>query len=124
MKAATGEVISAEDLGGADLHCRTSGVADHYATSDEHALALARRSIEALRGGLSSPASAVTFPSPVPGQAFEEPLFAADELSGIIPSDLRKPFDIKKVIARLVDGSRFHEFKALYGNTLVCGFGK
>eukprot|EP00297_Palpitomonas_bilix_P008940 CAMPEP_0113900902 /NCGR_PEP_ID=MMETSP0780_2-20120614/20948_1 /TAXON_ID=652834 /ORGANISM="Palpitomonas bilix" /LENGTH=528 /DNA_ID=CAMNT_0000893439 /DNA_START=284 /DNA_END=1870 /DNA_ORIENTATION=+ /assembly_acc=CAM_ASM_000599 len=126
VKAATGEVITAEDLGGADLHCRTSGVSDHYATSDEHALALARRSIESLHGGLSRPASAVTFPPVNDGDngMYEEPRFAAEELNGIIPSDLRKPFDIKKVIARLVDGSRFHEFKALYGTSLVCGFAR
>jgi len=113
VRAATGEVVSAEDLGGADVHCKTSGVADHYAEDDEHALALARRCISNLnwrkQGQLNSrPAAA--------------PLYASDELYGVIPADAKQPFDVREVIARLVDGSQFDEFKALFGSTLVCGF--
>ena len=113
VKAATGEVVTAEDLGGADVHCKTSGVADHYAENDEHALSLARRSIANLNwrklGDMNSRAPIA-------------PLFDADELYGVIPADAKQPFDVHEVIARLVDGSVFDEFKALYGSTLVCGF--
>lgn len=113
VKAATGEVVSAEDLGGAEVHCRTSGVADHYADNDEHALALARRSVANLNwhklGRLQR-------------QAPVAPLYAADELYGVVPADAKQPFDVREVIARLVDGSVFDEFKALFGTTLVCGF--
>lgn len=113
VRAATGEVVSAEDLGGADVHCKTSGVADHYAEDDEHALAIARRSISHLnwrkQGQLNS----------LPPQL---PLYASDELYGVIPADAKQPFDVREVIARLVDGSQFDEFKALFGSTLVCGF--
>lgn len=113
VKAATGEVVSAEDLGGADVHCKTSGVADHYAENDEHALALARRSIANLnwrkQGELNR----------------REPLLPrhpAEELYGVIPADAKQPFDVREVIGRLVDDSEFDEFKALFGTTLVCGF--
>ena len=113
VKAATGEVVSAEDLGGADVHCKTSGVADHYADNDEHALALARRSISNLNwrklGELNNR-------TPI------NPLYSADELYGVIPADAKQPFDVREVIARTVDGSVFDEFKALFGATLVCGF--
>ncbi len=113
VKAATGEVVTAEDLGGADVHCKTSGVADHYAENDEHALSLARRSIANLNwrklGEVNSRAPIA-------------PLFDAEELYGVIPADAKQPFDVREVIARLVDGSVFDEFKALYGSTLVCGF--
>jgi 3-methylcrotonyl-CoA carboxylase beta subunit len=113
VKAATGEVVSAEDLGGADVHCRTSGVADHYADNDEHALELARRCIANLnwhkQGRLNSLAPIA-------------PLYASEELYGVIPADAKQPFDVREVIARLVDGSVFDEFKALFGTTLVCGF--
>jgi len=113
VKAATGEVVSAEDLGGADVHCKVSGVADHYADSDAHALALARRCVANLNwrklGQLQ------TRP-PMP------PLYPDHELYGVIPADAKQPFDVREVIARLVDGSRFDEFKALFGTTLVCGF--
>jgi 3-methylcrotonyl-CoA carboxylase beta subunit len=113
VKAATGEVVSAEELGGADLHCRTSGVADHYADNDEHALELARRCIANLnwhkQGRLNSLAPIA-------------PLYPGDELYGVIPADAKQPFDVREVIARLVDGSVFDEFKALFGTTLVCGF--
>ncbi|NNN27093.1 carboxyl transferase domain-containing protein [Pseudomonas nitroreducens] len=113
VKAATGEVVSAEDLGGADVHCKTSGVADHYAEDDEHALAIARRCIANLnwtkQGQLNT-------------RAPRAPLYAADELYGVIPVDSKQPFDVREIIARLVDGSEFDEFKALFGTTLVCGF--
>lgn len=113
VKAATGEVVSAEDLGGADVHCKVSGVADHYADSDDHALALARRCVANLNwrklGQLQTRP-----PHP--------PLYADDELYGVIPADAKQPFDLREVIARLVDGSVFDEFKALFGTTLVCGF--
>lgn len=113
VKAATGEVISAEELGGADVHCRQSGVADYYADDDAHALSLAREAVLALNR--SKPQGLNRIPS-------REPLYDPKELYGIIPSDPRKPFDCRDVIARLVDGSEFDEFKALYGTTLVCGF--
>ena len=113
VKAATGEDVSAEDLGGADVHTRISGVADHFAQDDRHALAQVRRIVANLnwekRGRL-----AVREP--------EAPLYPAEELYGVIPADTRKPFDVREVIARLVDGSRFDEFKARYGTTLVTGF--
>lgn len=113
VKAATGEIVTSEDLGGADVHCRTSGVTDHLAENDTHALAIARSIVE----HLNRPA-----PTAVERRSIEEPLYDPKELSGIIPTDVRKPFEMREVIARLVDGSRFHEFKALYGSTLVCGF--
>ncbi|HDY98162.1 MAG TPA: methylcrotonoyl-CoA carboxylase [Pseudomonas sabulinigri] len=113
VKAATGEVVSAEDLGGADVHCKTSGVADHYAENDEHALALARRSIANLNW---RKLGELNLREPV------VPRYPANELYGIIPADPKQPFDVRDVIARLVDDSTFDEFKALYGTTLVCGF--
>jgi len=113
VKAATGEVVTAEDLGGADVHSRISGVTDHYANDDAHALAIARRVVS----NLNRPkVPGVEIRQPV------EPLYGVDELHGIIPTDPRKPFDVREVIARLVDGSVFDEFKKLYGATLVCGF--
>lgn len=113
VKAATGEVISAEELGGAEVHCRQSGVADHYAENDAHALHLARGTISHLNR--KKPDSLCRIPS-------REPAYDSHELDGIIPTDVRKPFDIKEIIARIVDGSEFDEFKALFGTTLVCGF--
>jgi 3-methylcrotonyl-CoA carboxylase beta subunit len=113
VKAATGEAVSAEELGGADVHARTSGVADHYAQNDIHALALARRAVAALNRRK---------PESVKVREPEQPVHDARELYGIVPSDLTKPYDVREVIARLVDGSVFDEFKALYGTTLVCGF--
>ncbi|MGE6786087.1 carboxyl transferase domain-containing protein [Ensifer adhaerens] len=113
VRAATGEVVSAEDLGGADVHTRLSGVADHLARDDAHALALARRSVAALNRHKPLSVDLVT-PEP--------PLYDPHEIAGIVPSDLRTPYDIREVIARTVDGSRFDEFKARYGTTLVCGF--
>jgi 3-methylcrotonyl-CoA carboxylase beta subunit len=115
VKAATGEEVSAEDLGGADVHCRISGVADHYAQNDEHALQLARNSISRLNR--VAPELRDVKPS-------QEPLFDAKELYGIVGTDLKKPFDVREVIARIVDGSDFDEFKQLYGATLVCGFAR
>ena len=113
VKAATGEVVSAEELGGADVHSRVSGVTDHYAADDAHALELARRAIANLN---RTKQSSVALREPV------EPLFPAEELYGLIPKDVRQPYDVREVIARLVDGSAFDEFKALYGTTLVTGF--
>ncbi|MEJ8475771.1 carboxyl transferase domain-containing protein [Roseibium algae] len=113
VKAATGEEVSAEDLGGGDVHTRLSGVADHLARDDAHALALARRSISNLNR---------TKQTGLAIQASEEPLYDPDEILGVVPADLKTPYDIREVIARTVDGSRFDEFKARYGTTLVCGF--
>ena len=115
VKAATGEVVTAEELGGADVHTRLSGVADHLAENDAHALAIARRIVKHLNW---QKAPGVSLLPPL------EPRFAADELYGVIPSDTRKPYDVREVIARLVDDSDFDEFKARYGSTLVCGFAR
>jgi 3-methylcrotonyl-CoA carboxylase beta subunit len=113
VRAATGEVVSAEDLGGADVHTRVSGVADHLAENDAHALAIARRIVRRLNRKKTLP---------VASTAPAAPLYASDELYGVIPTDPKKPFDVREIIARLVDGSDFDEFKARYGTTLVCGF--
>ncbi len=115
VKAATGEEVTDEDLGGADVHCRISGVSDYYALNDAHALEIARNIVETL-----DPAK--RFALDVAGP--EEPYYDPHEIYGIVPRDLRKSFDIKEIIARLVDGSRFQEFKELYGATLVCGFAR
>lgn len=113
VKAATGEVVSAEDLGGADVHTRLSGVADHFAEDEPHALELTRSIVAHLN---------TTKASQLAMQAVEDPLYDPEELLGVLPRDTRTPYDVREVIARLVDGSRFHEFKQRYGNTLVCGF--
>lgn len=113
VKAATGEEVSAEDLGGADVHTRLSGVADYFALNDKHALALARRSV----ANLNRPKVAS-----VERQPTEEPLYDPQEIAGVVPASLRTPYDVREVMARVVDGSRFDEFKARYGTTLVCGF--
>jgi 3-methylcrotonyl-CoA carboxylase beta subunit len=115
VKAATGEVVSVEDLGGGDVHTRLSGVADHLAQNDLHALKLARTAIKNLNRN-----------KPVaPGnQSPLAPKYAAEELYGVIPTDTRKPFDVREIIARIVDGSEFDEFKARFGTTLVCGFAR
>jgi 3-methylcrotonyl-CoA carboxylase beta subunit len=107
-------VVSAEDLGGGDVHTRLSGVADHLAMNDEHALALARRAVATLNRPKEWP---VQLKKPEP------PRYDPRELYGVIPTDNRKPFDVREIIARLVDGSEFHEFKSRFGTTLVCGFG-
>ncbi|UXS03610.1 carboxyl transferase domain-containing protein [Agrobacterium tumefaciens] len=113
VKAATGEVVTAEELGGADVHSRQSGVTDYYARDDRHALAITRQIVAGLN---RSKKNQLEIRPPT------EPLFPPDELYGIVPADTRKPFEVREVIARLVDGSEFDEFKALYGTTLVCGF--
>src|SRR5690348_3011600 len=113
VKAATGEVVSAEDLGGADVHARKSGVADHYAQDDHHALSIARRIVSHL-----NVKKAADIPLGVP----RDPAYDIGELDGLVPADLKKQYDIREVIARLVDASEFDEFKALYGTTLVTGF--
>ncbi len=113
VKAATGEIVTAEELGGADVHTRLSGVADHMAMDDAHALELARRAIANLN---SQKPFSVTLQTP------EAPLYDPDELMGVVPGDLKTPYDIREVLARVVDGSRFDEFKARYGPTLVTGF--
>ncbi len=115
VQAATGEIVSAEDLGGADVHTRISGVADHYAENDEHALALVRSIVANLP---PPPAPSL---SDVPAAA---PAYDPGEIYGIVPSDARKGYDVREIIARIVDASLFHEFKPLYGATLVCGFAR
>lgn len=115
VKAATGEVVSAEELGGADVHCRTSGVTDHYAANDEHALALTRRIVGNLNRIKSPDVSLLPT---------VDPLYDPAEIYGIIPTDTRKPYDVREIILRIVDGSEFDEFKQLYGTTLVCGFAR
>src|SRR5918997_940989 len=115
VKAATGEDVTAEELGGAGVHTRRSGVADHFAENDEHALAIVRSIIENLNREKHAP---WTVEKP------EEPLYDPGELYGIVPSDYRQDYDVREVIARMVDGSRLHEFKPLYGETLVCGFAR
>jgi len=115
VKAATGEDVTAEALGGADVHTRISGVADHMANDDAHALRIVRDIVENL-----GPVTTVTIPTDTP----EEPHYDPEELYGVASADPRQPFDIKEVIARIVDGSRMHEFKPRYGNTLICGFAR
>ncbi|MGE4370790.1 MAG: carboxyl transferase domain-containing protein, partial [Burkholderiaceae bacterium] len=113
VKAATGEEVTAEDLGGGDVHTRLSGVADHLANNDLHALSLARNAVARLNR---------TKPVQLHRQSYAEPRFDPAELNGIIPADTRKPYDVREVIARIVDGSDFDEFKARFGTTLVTGF--
>lgn len=115
VRAATGEIVTAEELGGADVHCRTSGVADHYAQNDHHALKLVRETVGRLNR-IKPVQLDLTEPKP--------PAYEADEIYGIIPRDKRQPYDVREVIARIVDASDFEEFKALYGTTLVCGFAR
>ncbi|HET9047262.1 MAG TPA: carboxyl transferase domain-containing protein, partial [Casimicrobiaceae bacterium] len=115
VKAATGEIVTAEELGGADVHTRVSGVADHFAHDDHHALAIVRRIVGKLNRVKSV---ALDVAAPV------DPIYPADELYGVINADIRKPYDVREVIARIVDGSEFDEFKARYGTTLVTGFAR
>jgi acetyl-CoA carboxylase carboxyltransferase component len=115
VKAATGEVVTAEELGGGDVHTRISGVSDHLAENDEHALAIIRSIFQNL-----PPAARF----PLDREATEPPAYDPAELYGLVPADTRKPYDVRELIARLVDGSRFHEFKARYGTTLVTGFAR
>ena len=116
VKAATGQDVTPEELGGADVHTRQSGLADHYATSDEHALAIARSIVRNLSLRKPEPPWPVAEP--------EEPAVDPADLYGLIPETFREQVDVREIVARLVDGSRFHEFKALYGETLVCGFAR
>jgi 3-methylcrotonyl-CoA carboxylase beta subunit len=115
VKAATGEEVTAEELGGADVHTRISGVADHFAEDDHHALSIVRNIVENLRLDKQEPPTRIDA---------EEPLYDAKELYGVIPKDLRKPYDVREVIMRIVDGSKFHEFKERYATTLVTGFAR
>jgi len=115
VKAATGEDVSAEDLGGADVHCKESGVSDHYAVDDHDAIRITRNIVE----NLNRPEKTYLDIKPPEEQAYD-----IKEIYGVIPKDSRKPFDVKEIIARVVDGSKFHEFKAMYGTTLVCGFAR
>ena len=115
VKAATGEVVSAEELGGADVHSRVSGVTDHYALDDRHALGIARRIV----GNLNRKKNLE-----IDLKEIREPLYPADDIYGVIPADKRQPYDVREVIARIVDGSEFDEFKQLYGQTLICGFAR
>lgn len=115
VKAATGEEVSSEDLGGADVHCRESGVSDHYAHDDIEAIRMIRNIVE----NLNRPEK-----TQLDVKKPEEPHYDIKEIYGIIPKDLRKPFDVKEIIARVIDGSKFHEFKSLYGTTIVCGFAR
>jgi len=115
VKAATGEEVTAEELGGADVHCRISGVSDHYALNDEHAIEITRNIMENLPGPEKHKLDM---------QEPEEPYYDPNEMYGIVPKDLKKSFEMREIIARIVDGSFFHEFKELYGPTLVCGFAR
>jgi 3-methylcrotonyl-CoA carboxylase beta subunit len=115
VRAATGEIVTAEELGGADLHSRVSGVTDHFAQDDHHALGIARRIVANLGGRKRLPLAAETP---------REPLYPAEEIYGILPPDTRQPYEVREVLARLVDASAFDEFKRLYGPTLVCGFAR
>jgi acetyl-CoA carboxylase carboxyltransferase component len=112
VKAATGEDVTAEELGGAEVHARTSGVVDHIANDDEHALRIARAIVRTLGNG----------PDASPARDPQPPALDPEELHGVIPRDPRQGYDVREVIGRIVDGSQLHEFKALYGDTLVCGF--
>jgi 3-methylcrotonyl-CoA carboxylase beta subunit len=115
VRAATGEIVTAEELGGADVHARQSGVTDHYAQNDHHALKLVRRAVNRLNR---------VKPVGLDLREVQEPLYDTREIYGVVPGDARKPYDVREVIARVVDGSAFDEFKTLYGTTLVCGFAR
>ena len=123
VKAATGEVVTAEELGGGDVHARTSGVVDHLADDDAHALAIVRSIVDTLprQGGFET--GAERLPQP-PVEAIEEPLESPESLYDVVPADTRTPYDVREVIRRIVDGSKFHEFKKLYAETLVCAFAR
>jgi 3-methylcrotonyl-CoA carboxylase beta subunit len=115
VKAATGEIVSAEELGGGDVHARTSGVVDHLANNDHHALQIARDAVARLNRSK---------PIGLDIKQAVDPLYSSEEIYGIIPKDSRQSYDVREIIARVVDGSEFDEFKALYGNTLICGFAR
>src|SRR5262249_52768021 len=118
VRAATGEEVTAEELGGGDVHTRISGVADHLADDDSHALEIARDIVAHLGRAAPAEAGRASLELATP----EPPLYPAEEIYGLLPRDLRTPYDVRELIARLVDGSRFHEFKLRYGTTLVTGF--
>jgi len=123
VKAATGEDVSAEELGGADVHTRKSGVADHFAEDDDHAIEILRSIVETLPYGkwkVESSGNSFYFPLSTP----EEPLYPSEEIYGVLPISFRESYDVHEIIARLVDGSKFREFKARYGTTLICGFAR
>ncbi len=125
VKAATGEVVTAEDLGGGDVHARTSGVVDHLADDDAHALAIVRSIVDTLPRAIGLETGADRPPRPAgPAAEVEEPLEDPESLYDVVPADTRTPYDVREVIRRVVDGSRFHEFKKLYGDTLVCAFAR
>ncbi|MFZ2501204.1 MAG: carboxyl transferase domain-containing protein, partial [Nocardioides sp.] len=132
VKAATGEVVTAEELGGGDVHARTSGVADHLANDDRHALEILRSIINTLPAAPAAPAAPAGPQTPDPTRNYPEPLESPDTLADVVPADTRTPYDVREVIARLVDGptpgdlagTHFHEFKKLYGATLVTGFAR
>jgi 3-methylcrotonyl-CoA carboxylase beta subunit len=130
VKAATGEVVTAEELGGGDVHARTSGVVDHLADDDAHALAIVRSIVDTLPasvGGRAASEASVSRPGVSTGSTdgrIEEPLESPESLYDVVPADTRTPYDVREVIRRIVDGSRFHEFKKLYGDTLVCAFAR
>jgi 3-methylcrotonyl-CoA carboxylase beta subunit len=115
VKAATGEVVTAEELGGGDVHTRLSGVADHLAENDAHALGIARRIVANLNR---------VKPDSLKPESSEEPLYESDEIYGVVPQETRKPYEVREIIARIVDGSRLDEFKTRYGSTLVTGFAR
>ena len=115
VKAATGEIVTAEELGGADVHCRTSGVTDHYANNDHHALELMRRAVSRLNR---------VKPIETDIRESVDPIHPTEDIYGVIPADTKQPYDVREVITRIVDGSDFDEFKALFGETLVCGFAR
>ena len=120
VKAATGEDVTAEELGGADVHTRLSGVADHFAEDDDHAIEILRGIVETLPPNVESGQSAFYFPLSKP----EDPLYPIEEIYGVLPATFRETYDVREIIARIVDGSKFREFKARYGPTLVCGFAR
>jgi 3-methylcrotonyl-CoA carboxylase beta subunit len=122
VKAATGEDVTAEDLGGADVHTRLSGVADHFAEDDDHAIEILRGIVDTL--GRSNVPTFKRFISTLDLLPSEEPLFPAEDIYGILPTTFRETYDVREIIARLVDGSKFREFKARYGTTLICGFAR
>src|SRR3954447_25789281 len=125
VKAATGEVVTAEELGGGDVHARTSGVVDHLADDDAHALAIVRSIVDTLPlGSLGFETGAERLPQPAGSGDIEEPLESPESLYDVVPADTRTTYDVREVIRRIVDGSRFHEFKKLYGDTLVCAFAR
>jgi 3-methylcrotonyl-CoA carboxylase beta subunit len=123
VKAATGEVVTAEELGGGDVHARTSGVVDHLADDDAHALAIVRSIVDTLPRSDDSETGAERLPQPTM-ESIEEPLESPESLYDVVPADTRTPYDVREVIRRIVDGSRFQEFKKLYGETLVCAFAR